>query len=52
MIEQYLAIRRQEYEYAVKHNLKTLQKVILANVKQVVKDFKYETKLNVQLELF
>lgn len=52
MIDQYLAIKRQEYNYAVKHNLLTLQKVVLDSVKKAVKDFKYEAKPNVQLELF
>lgn len=52
MIEQFLAIKRSEYEYAVKHNFLTLQKVVLDSVKKTVKDFKYEAKPNVQLELF
>lgn len=52
MVERYLEIKRQEYNYAVKHNLLTLQKIVLQSVKQATKKFNYKIKPNEQLELF
>lgn len=52
MVEAFLYVKRQEYGHAVKHNLKTLQRVILESVKQATKKFNYKIKPNEQLELF
>lgn len=50
-IEMYLKIKREEYEYAQKHNLKALAEVTRQAVKKTCKKFKV-TPQSQQLELF
>jgi len=51
MLEEFFRIKREEYEYAKKHNLKTLQEVIRQSVKKTIKNQKLQP-VNKQLELF
>lgn len=52
MIEHFLETKRKEYKWAVKHDLKTLQRVILEGVKKVIKYHNYKPKEAEQLKLF
>lgn len=51
MLEEFYRIKREEYEYAKKHNLKMLQEVIRQSVKKSIKHHKLKPQPK-QLELF
>lgn len=52
MIEHFLETKRKEYEWAVKHDLKTLQRVILEGVKKTIAYHNYKPEPAKQLKLF